>query len=597
MNTTPASVLDLAIAAANAYDRPDMAARLAPTREALADPSYKVMVVGEFKQGKSSLVNALINADVCPVDDDIATAIPTFIRHAEEPWARVVTQVDETVDVRPIDFGELPAVITDIGGRDSGVNAAEIGVPRSLLAQGITLIDTPGVGGLGSAHTAATLAALPRADALVFVSDASQEYGRPELEFLRMARDVVPEIAYVLTKVDLYPEWKRIRDIDIEHLARLGIDAEPIPTSALLRRHAIRHDDRQINMESGYPQLVEFLRSRVQEPGADRASMAAGELVVEIVDQLDATFAAEEEALTDPDRIQEMADRFEEARRTADELRSNAARWQITLNDGVQDLGADFDHRLRGRMRAIIKEAEAALDTQDPTDVWDRFESWLKQRIAADTAETYLELSMRVDALSTTIADHFDDHQGTLGLKLDIAGIAEKAGDIEVRSRIDDTGQGGALSSGITAMRGSYGGFLMFGMLGQLVGFTMLNPATAVIGILMGGRAVRDEKQRQLLIRRQQAKATVRQFIDDASFELNKEIRDELRRLQRALRDHYSACADELKKSVTASLAAAKSAAQSDQSEREKRIADVRAERGRLSNLRAQAQQLARAQA
>jgi hypothetical protein len=592
MNTTPISVVDLAIAAANAYDRPDMAARLQPTRAALADPTHKVMVVGEFKQGKSSLVNALINADVCPVDDDIATAIPTFIRYSEEPWAKVLSQQDTEVSERPIDFGELPAIITDIGGRESGVSAAEIGVPRSLLAEGITLIDTPGVGGLGSAHTAATLAALPRADALIFVSDASQEYGRPELEFLRMARKVVPEIAFVLTKVDLYPEWKRIRDIDIEHLAALGIEADPIPTSALLRRHAISHDDRQINMESGYPHLVEFLRARVQSPGANRASKAAGELVLEIVGQLDATFAAEEEALSDPEKIQEMADRFEEARRTADELKSHAARWQITLNDGVQDLGADFDHRLRGRMRTIIKEAEAALDSQDPVEVWDRFEAWLKQRIAADTAETYLELSMRAEELSTMVADHFADHQGTLGLKLDIAGIAEKAGDIEVRSRIEGS-HTGLVSSGITAMRGTYGGFLMFGMLGQMAGLTMLNPATAVIGLLMGGRAVRDEKQRQLMIRRQQAKATVRQFIDDASFELNKEIRDELRRLQRALRDHYSACADELNKSVSASLAAARSASQTDQAQREKRLADVRAERGRIANLHAQAASLA----
>ena len=43
----------------------------------------RVLVVGEFKQGKSQLVNALVNAPVCPVDDDIATAVPTVVRHAE----------------------------------------------------------------------------------------------------------------------------------------------------------------------------------------------------------------------------------------------------------------------------------------------------------------------------------------------------------------------------------------------------------------------------------------------------------------------------------------------------------------------------------
>ncbi len=591
MQSHAINVVDLAITAATAYGRPDMVDRLRPARSNLGDPSYKVMVVGEFKQGKSSLVNALINADVCPVDDDITTAVPTFIRYAPEPWAKIVSNDNGAVTERPIDFGELPALITDIGGRDSGVDAAEIGVPRHLLQAGITLIDTPGVGGLGSAHTAATLAALPRADALIFVSDASQEYGRPELEFVRMARDVCPQVAFVLTKVDLYPEWKRIKDIDTEHLSRVGIDAEPIPTSALLRRHAIRTDDKLTNTESGYPVLVDFLRTHVQDRGAQRSSTSAGELVVDIADQLDAAFSAEEQALQDPERIQAMTDRFEEVKRRADELRSHAARWQVTLNDGIADLSADFDHRLRARMRGIVKEAEAALDSQDPVDVWDRFEGWLKQRVAADTAETYLELSARADQLSTAVADHFEDDRLTLGLDLDTTAAAERAAEIEVRSRIDENSSG-VLSSGITAMRGTYGGFLMFGMLGQIAGLTMLNPATAVIGILMGGRAVRDEKQRQLTIRRQQAKATVRQFVDDASFELNKEIRDELRRLQRALRDHYSQCADELNRSVAASLAAAKSAAQSGQAERDKRLRDVHAERARIADLRKQASTL-----
>ena len=46
-----------------------------------------IVVAGEFKQGKSSLVNALVGAPVCPVDDDAATAVPTFVRHGEKAGA------------------------------------------------------------------------------------------------------------------------------------------------------------------------------------------------------------------------------------------------------------------------------------------------------------------------------------------------------------------------------------------------------------------------------------------------------------------------------------------------------------------------------
>ena len=81
----PAAVdlVDLALKATAAYERPDLGARLAQTRKRLVDPNVRVLVVGEFKQGKSQLVNALVNAPVCPVDDDVATAVPTVVRHSE----------------------------------------------------------------------------------------------------------------------------------------------------------------------------------------------------------------------------------------------------------------------------------------------------------------------------------------------------------------------------------------------------------------------------------------------------------------------------------------------------------------------------------
>ncbi len=67
------------------------------------------------------------------------------------------------------------------------VELVEVGLPNPFLERGITLVDTPGVGGLNAAHAAATLAFLPSADALIFVTDASAELSRPELDFLASA--------------------------------------------------------------------------------------------------------------------------------------------------------------------------------------------------------------------------------------------------------------------------------------------------------------------------------------------------------------------------------------------------------------------------
>ncbi len=590
------AVVDTAIQAATAYGREDLARRLAGTRTTLSDPSVRVMVVGEFKQGKSSLVNAMLNAPVCPVDDDVATSVPTLIRYAEEPRAGLVRPTggidrppgEESADrehVEPIDFGSVPVYASELGnpGNERGLLGVEIGLPRTMLADGLVLVDTPGVGGLGSPHTAATIAALPTADVVLFVSDASQELTRAELDFLKAAREVCPACAFVLTKTDFYPDWQQIRELDAGHLEALP---DPIPifgASTTLRQKAIESNDKALNIESGYPALIEFIRGAVAEI-SDAVLAAAAADLRSVIGQLRSTFESERQILEDPEVAAAVLAEFENAKERTSALRDQAARWQVTLNDGVADLTADFDHRLRGRLRQTGVEAEAALDEQEPGKIWDQFEQWLRRRVSHDLAQTYLELARRTQDLSQQVADHFEDGQAPLAVHLDPSGALTTADGIDPRSSVEpfEVGAGG---KAMTAMRGSYGGLLMFGMVAQMAGLAMLNPATAAVGLLMGRKAVKDERERHLTMQRQQAKVTARQFIDDAGFEIGKEMKDSLRSLHRQLRDHYQSRAEELNRSIAASMAAAKEALNTGTKRRETRLRDVRAELGRLAGL------------
>ena len=104
------------------------------------DPAVHVMVVGEFKQGKSSLVNALVDSVVCPVDDDVATAVPTLVRYADPPSARVVFEPEGAEDARieEIPFDDLPVYASETGnpGNQRRVRSVEAGVPNALLVEG-----------------------------------------------------------------------------------------------------------------------------------------------------------------------------------------------------------------------------------------------------------------------------------------------------------------------------------------------------------------------------------------------------------------------------------------------------------------------------
>ena len=106
----PVKAVDLSLSTIAPYRRVDLEDRLRQTRARLLDGRIRVLVVGEFKQGKSMLVNALSSAPICPVYDDVATGVPTVVQYAAEPTLTVVRHV-EGPDGRPV---EERAVRTDV---------------------------------------------------------------------------------------------------------------------------------------------------------------------------------------------------------------------------------------------------------------------------------------------------------------------------------------------------------------------------------------------------------------------------------------------------------------------------------------------------
>ena len=89
--------------------------------------------------------------------------------------------------------------------RGRRVLRVEVGTPVRCSAADSSSSTPPGVGGQGQPHLSATLGLLPDADAVLFVSDSSQEFTEPEMRFLRQAVEICPVAATVVTKTDLYP--------------------------------------------------------------------------------------------------------------------------------------------------------------------------------------------------------------------------------------------------------------------------------------------------------------------------------------------------------------------------------------------------------
>ncbi len=571
--------LDRVRRVAAAADRADLVERLDQAGRHLVADDVPVAVVGEFKQGKSTLVNALLRTDVCPVDSDVVTAVPTIVRYGVPP-AAVAHPVgtDGLSAPIPVPFDRLRDYVTEIGADGPALRTVEVRLDRLLLRSGLTFVDTPGVGGLDSAQGNITLGALPLARAALFVTDAAQELTAPELEFLTRVVQRCPRVVCVVTKIDLHAEWRRIVDLDHGHLSRAGLSVPVVPVSSFLRMRAGARDDVALNAESGFPRLLDVLRREVLAGADATAVRAARHDLAFVVAQLREQVGAERTAVQHPDEGAVLADRLAEKTRRTQSLTAASASWQTVLTDGVQDLTADVDHDLRERLRAMTRRGEALLDAGDPKDTWRDFEAWAGREATAAAVDNLFVLVSRTEQLARDVAERFELEYDSIDLDLPAPAVSlAKVAGMDVRFDRSSMRQ---FLGAFTAARVTYGGLLMFGAFGSLLGpwALVVAPTGLAVGMTLGRKLVRDERERQVEYRRQQARQELRRYVDEVAFVVGKESRDAVRRTQRYLRDEFTTRAGLVQRSSAQALATVREVAQIPREQRARRAQEIEAQ-------------------
>lgn len=559
--------------------RPDLAERLEAALQALADVAVRVVVVGQFKQGKSALVNALVSAPVCPVDDVIATSVPTVVRWGEQTTAALVTELSgERQAIRTaIDPRDLRAHVTELAGEAGlfGTLHAEVALARRMLSGGLTLVDTPGFG-RAQVRASTNLTLLPQADALLMVSDATQELTDPELVFLRQATELCPRVTFVVSKSDLQHDWRSIVAADTEHLAAIGIDAPVIVTSALVHELAVQQRDDALIEEARIHALAKHLHGVHADVLAERHRAIASELHT-VGELLAMVFSTELEVIGNPESGDGIIQDLKQAEETAERLTLHSARWQQTLADGTSELIDDIEFDLRDRLRLVGREAEQLIDSSDPGRSWEDTGTWLAESVTQAVSDNFVWAHTRSMHLADVVSKHF-----VLDGRASVPDLALTSTDRVLRAIGDlDFVKSGSLSIGqklMIGLKGSYGGVLMFGLMTTLAGMALVNPISVVAGLIMGGFAYKQEAKHRLDQRRAEAKAAVRKLIDEAIFQVSKESRNRLNTVRRVLRDHFVSVAEHFKQSLAESIRSAKRSAALPPSERSVRAGEVAAE-------------------
>lgn len=229
MRLETVALLDRLASKAAEFELPQPPESFAQYRRKLSENDYKVLVVGEAKRGKSTFVNAIIGRDILPTDVDIATSQVFHVAPADEPAYRLRFEDDSA---RPITADELSRygsqVVADSEGApqlEEMIRWIEVEGPVSFLPKGVSVLDTPGLGALYSAHAQITHRFVPLADAVIFVLDSEQPIVQDELNFIETILDVTPDIFFIQTKIDLHgrEHWQQIQRRNEEILtARFG---------------------------------------------------------------------------------------------------------------------------------------------------------------------------------------------------------------------------------------------------------------------------------------------------------------------------------------------------------------------------------------
>jgi Dynamin family len=317
--------------------------------ERVSEGRFYVACLGQFKRGKSTLLNALVAHNVLPVGVVPVTTVPTILRFGERLSARVRYQSGQWAEIPAATVEEFVSEEHNPENRKQAV-VVEIFVPSPLLASGMCLADTPGLGSVFAGNAAATRAFLPHIDAALMVIGADPPLSGEELQIAETVSQQVQHLIVVLNKADRTSNAERASAIAFaRRLLSRRLTASPaIFEVSALERLAGSGPQRD------WPALLGELHQLVEHSGRLLVRQAAVRGLRQVAEQLLAVLCEERAALERP--LEESQSRVCKLQQLAATAEQSMLELGYLLSAEQQRLSARFEQR----RNCFLTQARAA---------------------------------------------------------------------------------------------------------------------------------------------------------------------------------------------------------------------------------------------
>jgi ribosome biogenesis GTPase A len=352
---------------------------LAAARARVDEDRFNLVVLGEFKRGKSTLINALLEREVLPIGVVPLTSVVTAIGAGERDRL-VIRYTDGREEDRPL--ADLADYVTEARNPENrlGVELARIALDNDLLQAGLEIVDTPGIGSIHSHNTQVARDFLPRVDAAIGVLDAGQPLSEGERQLFVEAVRRVPRLLMVVNKIDHLDDDDRPVAVEFVRAAlrELLREAEPELFAVSARRREgigpLLARLRRLASEERQALLLRSVAGLASSVALDTAQAARFEShAIELpLEELTARSRLFEE------RIGELRAASAEAGDLLDRGISRAI--EETINVPLKEHSRKESARLRTALRQYVQE----LGRRSPRELSNELEVWIDATVRED---------------------------------------------------------------------------------------------------------------------------------------------------------------------------------------------------------------------